>query len=177
MKINYYLVILLLSCCSISCINDRTKTISNVEAGDIDTVKQVYKPFKSFDNDTMKYLKENFVDHKSYYLNKPLSVLIKQLEIRIDHAVPSSPKFEAKSKNVNFISLNFRKMGDKPNVDYYRKKGGVINIEFEQSFSYDSVLNILKNEPLTWSKGINAFFANRTVKNIETINEYYKDLK
>ena len=41
-----------------------------------------YKPWKSFNNDSISYLKENF-DNSEYYVGKPLKCLLDDLEIQV----------------------------------------------------------------------------------------------
>jgi len=45
--------------------------------------QQYYKPLATFNGDTSAYLLDNFVTHQQYYLNKPLNVLLKQLEVPV----------------------------------------------------------------------------------------------
>lgn len=74
-----------------------------------DTGKLAYKPLLDFANDSIAYLKYNFLSHKSFFIGRPFSVLRKKLEIKpanilgADTAIHLSPGF------ISDITVGFTK--------------------------------------------------------------------
>jgi hypothetical protein len=171
----YKFLFLLLFTFIFSCYNGKSKNDASISKTQstlaIDSVELTYKPFKLYNYDTMKYLKDNFVDHKAYYLNKPLKILIEKLEIEIMASYPHAPEFENSSHYVDGLNLEFRDIYTNFNVEKLRQKRGILNIKLQNHFSLDS-LNMLKKS-LKYNKAIEAFYSNMVVADIVTTWEYY----
>lgn len=146
-------------------------------SSNVDTIKLVYKPFKMYKGDTLRYLKENFVDHKAYYLNKPLKALMEKLEIKIYSTIPTSSIFE-RTDVFDGLMLNFSGIY-KTNP---RQKRGMLNIKLQKWF-YRDTLNVIDKKNLKLGTNIEYFFSDMIVSDIGTnwifyyfpLKEYKKD--
>lgn len=129
------------------------------------TIKTSVIPLKNFKQDTLEYLRENFVLNKQTYVNKPFKVLLDSLNLPI-------------FKFYNVIASVDSPTQDSPGViiDVYPEKFDNnkkpiyptnLMILFKKSIPLDSTLGLIKITHLKWNKDAINFFQDRLVEKVQ----------
>jgi hypothetical protein len=116
-------------------------SISQVQAQD----DLPYRPFKSFNNDTIQYLDYNFFIRHAQYKGKKVSDFIKDLELSIVYVHEIVDLINTGNKlisEVSSMSLGIRRVGDSPGSDrnYYvgiTLAKPIFFEDFEKAAKYD----------------------------------------
>ncbi|WP_316847126.1 hypothetical protein [Pedobacter psychrodurus] len=146
---------------------DKTKTDT------LHSQKLAYQKWKGFKADTLNYLVENFVDRKSYYKNKPLGVLLKDIEIPIVHYTTDF-SYPPNEKYINGITLMFERNAVVYNKFQTKKKvANLIVVNLKGSLTNEEVRSFLMRYKRTWSKQAALFFDEQLVEDIAIV-EYDK---
>ncbi|MBQ2591120.1 MAG: hypothetical protein II569_05215 [Paludibacteraceae bacterium] len=134
-----------------------------------------YKPWKSFNNDSISYLKENF-DNNEYYVGKPINELLNDLELQIKcaHFLPniwgdnkldfSTFYFEKNNTVLKFILG--KKISLLPKIDISFEP-----VEKEEYEQYDTMVRNARNRgevnlDTEWELFGKAFIENRIITKI-----------
>lgn len=125
-----------------------------------------YKNLRYFGNDTLSYLRENFVNNKDYYLQKKLKVLLKDLELPVqNHLVSLSGNNTSFSDGITLI------LTDEKTFYSNKKKGKYIllNISWDSFVDSKSALELLDSNKMRWNDKVKDFYINRIVKDVNMV--------
>lgn len=135
-----------------------------------------YKPWKSFNNDSISYLKENF-DNNEYYVGKPINELLNDLEIKVRRA-DFMPNVWG-DKKVDFATLYFETDKVVSRAILIERRGKSLlklHVSFEpvdgsEYDSYDTSLRKARNnnevnKDTKWEMFDKAFLENRIITKI-----------
>jgi hypothetical protein len=135
-----------------------------------------YKPWNTFNNDSISYLKENF-DNSEYYVGKPINELLSDLEIQVKRA-DFMPNVWG-DKKVDFATLYFEadKIVSRAIIIERRGKSLLkLHVSFEpvDAYEYDSYDSSLRkarnnnevNKDTRWEMFDKAFLGNRIITKI-----------
>ena len=135
-----------------------------------------YKPWKSFNNDSISYLKENF-DNSEYYVGKPINELLNDLEIKVRRA-DFMPNVWG-DKKVDFATLYFETDKVVSRAIIIERRGNSLlklHVSFEpvdgsEYDSYDTSLRKARNnnevnKDTKWEMFDKAFLGNRIITKI-----------
>lgn len=118
---------------------------------------------KSFDNDTVQYLNENFKKQKQFFVHKELTVLVDSLGIPIKSYLIGE-KFN-QPDSVSEITLVFTDMS-RLILDRQHEKYKLMKIIWQRSISLDSTLKVLNRTKGIWDKEAYEFYKNCIIKDI-----------
>lgn len=136
-----------------------------------------YLQFSTFNNDTVTYLKANFETNKSYYIGKPVSVLLSDLELTVLSYTPAQDMNFKRSNGVMLCFMSYSEKHQKAikhlkNLSFYIEfQTPVPNEEFGNYFlslKANGVVNVYD-----WGTYPINFYKDRIIKDIKVI-EYYK---
>lgn len=136
-----------------------------------------YRPFKTFKGDTLAYLRTNFVDRMAYYQNKPLSVLLKDVEINIHTFTPIQPYFPPEDDSPYGVYLRFE-----DEIAYYNKKkmkkiSHTLVVLIKDTIDMEKIRPMLRRNKSRWTKEIKAFYEDKIVKEIGMIRHHTAEPK
>ncbi|MET4083434.1 hypothetical protein ABIB40_003405 [Pedobacter sp. UYP30] len=129
------------------------------------TIKISVIPLKNFKQDTLEYLKENFVINKQSYINKPFKVLLDSLKLPIFKYYNGVPSYDSRTDDVPAIYLNI--FSDVPEKMKNGTNPGILLISFNRLIPADSAYGLIKVTHLKWKRDAVKFYQNRLVKNIQ----------
>ncbi|MFN0255127.1 hypothetical protein [Pedobacter ureilyticus] len=139
-----------------------------------------YKAFKTFKNDTLNYLVHNFERRKSYYIDRTLNALYKDLELPIIRGIISEGKkynggrhSPPSNGSVSHISLYLEK--DIAVFTKFRSKirPNILVVKLKQ-FPADSAWLLSKKyykAPSSWPQEVANYYANRRIEDILLISK------
>ena len=127
---------------------------------------QPFRPLKEFRGDTVAYVKTNFFQRKTYYENKPLEVLLKDLGIPIRSYITIYPF--ADIQHFSTIMLSLWPWAETAGTVLAGRDVPLIHVTFDQPIALDSAAVLRrKDKPRgAWQEEEEAFFGSRKVKNI-----------
>lgn len=134
-----------------------------------------YKNFEMFKGDTLSYLRNNFIVRKEYYQYKPLSDLLKDLEIPIlKYTIIAHPHFSIHDK-LKGIYLKFERDADILNKYDLKKVPDMLIITFKDSVDIKTIRPMLRRGKSLWTKESETYFSRKHVGNISMT--HYSDTR
>ena len=127
---------------------------------------ETYRSFKKFDNDTLGYLKSNFYDHKEFYKEKELGVLLNKIELPIKSYTPI---FNINDVTGIYISL-FYDLKEKRYKLSNKEKTHNLIVEFRKPIPVNEISNMLLKNKGNWTKDEAEFFGKQIVKDIDLMD-------
>ena len=117
-----------------------------------------YRPFKSFHNDTIRYLDYNFTIRNDQYLNKPAGEFFNDLELPIVYVSYLVAQFKPSGGGSDIVAMNL----------VIRKVG---NGDYEGDYSRDYYIRIFLTSPVDGDNFANALY--RDERNKGKTDYYY----
>lgn len=148
-------------------------------------IMPAFKPFEKFNNDTLKYLAHNFERRKANYRNKPLSYLLKDIELPILYYNLTFGQYEGghniPNDSITHINLFVEKNGyaHAKLLRNLEPNGIIVKVK---PFHQDSSLLLRRKYyklQITWSKEEEYYYANKQVEDVllERFKPRNKNLK
>lgn len=135
-----------------------------------DTLKKSFtlKALKSVNSDTLNYLRSNFILHKDFYINKPLNILLKDLElpvIRYYQMFLDPPQLE----RLEGITLKFER-----DVDMLRKFDSkmvpnMLIISLKDSIMLNDIRPLMMKHKGNWSMEVQNYYKDKKIKELMMI--------
>lgn len=129
--------------------------------------KSGYKNLKGFKNDSLGYLRENFIANKQYYTKKKLGVLLNNLELPIENYYVSLSNDPTLSDGIMIVFddkkafLSNKKMG----------KYVLLNISWETLLDEKIVFDLVRSSKTKWTNEVNDFYKDKVVKDINMVTK------
>ncbi|MFD1258554.1 hypothetical protein ACFQ3S_17240 [Mucilaginibacter terrae] len=131
-----------------------------------------YKPLSTYNGDTLNYVKQNFIDRRAAYIDKPLSILLKDLELTVKD-------FSSGSAGVNpnediVLSLEFYSYLQKKSKIAAKTTPSTIIINWKTPLPVTETIPFIKKGK--WSDEAQAYFGKQLVADID-MEDYGFDKK
>ena len=134
----------------------------------------VYKLYSTFNKDTLGYLKTNFETNKAFYIGKPLSTLLGDLELPVLSSTPSFHLYDP----VNNLSLYFIPTNEKWNRMNKKGKFVYISVTLSQPIPAADIYALIKQVKVAypsyssfqlcdWETLQQSFYAPRIIQDIQ----------
>jgi len=149
--------------------NHKARTSADKAVPDtLHTHELPYRKWKDFNADTLNYLVKNFVDRKTYYKNKPLSVFFKDIEIPIvDYTTDFS--YPPNDKYLHGITLMFENYVVVYNKFQTKKVPNLLVVDLKGFLTNEEVRSFLIKYKQPWPKEAKLFFDKQLVNDIGII--------
>ncbi|MFD1258556.1 hypothetical protein ACFQ3S_17250 [Mucilaginibacter terrae] len=126
-----------------------------------------YQSLSTFNGDTAKYLKVNFIDRQEAYINKKLDVLLKDMEVPITKFVAVLDQSTFKTSTLVYLNIdNYREQTKKIET---KNEPSVIIINWKKPIAADSTIAIMRSTQGLWNAAAKQYFGNQTIGSIEKI--------
>jgi hypothetical protein len=168
MKI-FFLPLLFLGCIPASEENKSNNSIKPQQ----DTVKTEaivqIKSLEKFENDTLAYLRENFVANKVQFIGQPFKVLLAKLDLPV---VTYAPAFADYPNLDKIIGIHFKFETDATWLGKINSKRipNALYISFKHPLNNEEVIKIMKKDNRFWGKEAADFYGNVIINDIKLIN-------
>ncbi|HTN22197.1 MAG TPA: hypothetical protein VL125_17095 [Pelobium sp.] len=162
---NYILIMgcLFITCCGMQNRGINLKYNTNMK-------EDGYQPLSDFKNDTISYIKDNFIKHKSNYIGKEIKNLLNDLELPIKiYYLGIDPNVE------QYYYITFQFYNDSEVDDKVRNKVDplILNIFLENPVKTTIPLSIYKKANKNWTKDASEFWETQKIKDIEMVNHKF----
>lgn len=150
--------IILLCCCSV---------LKQPKENYINKLQAHYKPLKTYNKDTISYVKENFVLNKKNYIGKEINELLKDLEIPIiTYKLGPDPNM----KDYFYISLQF--FNDKVVNGKISNKIDplIMPIVLEQPIEITVPLGLFRKNQQKWTSEETVYWGKQKIKDIGIVD-------
>jgi hypothetical protein len=127
-----------------------------------------YQPLSTFNSDTLKYIKDNFIKNKAIYSHQPLSRLITYFEIPIKNYLLGIDARYVDS--LPDISLEIYSYKERQSKIANKKNPAIIVISWEKQLPMDSVIKLSRIEHGGWGEATKAYLGKQIVKDIQLVN-------
>lgn len=126
-----------------------------------------YKPLVAFNDDTLAYAKYNFEVRKEAYINKPFSVLLKDLEIPIDIFYNALSAYRA---NTIFATTLEPKIGKGRYINNADKWIPIkIVIMWKEAIDSKPIYQAIHNDGNIWTEGISDLYREQIVGDVNVL--------
>ncbi len=125
--------------------------------------KPLVKPLAAFRGDTIAYIENNFVDHKEYYVHKPLGVLLGDMTIPVGSylfGVGRSVKYSP------YLTICFYSRQELDRRIAGKKQAFLIHIHWEEGALMDTVVALQRKYNQRWTPELERYYSGLTVKDI-----------
>jgi len=130
-----------------------------------------YKPLNKFEDDNLKYLQTNFLDHQDFYKGKPLNVLLNDLEIDIKNYT-----FGVSAKNINLspdLSLNFYTPKQKEKQIKNKQNPLVLYVVWEVFLPQQKIVELLRKNDGHWTEEEKNYYGQHIIKEVGMVIPNY----
>lgn len=126
------------------------------------------KSLEKFENDTLAYLRENFVASKAHFIGQPLRVLGFNLDLPVVKYVPAYAEYPNLDK---IIGMHFKFENDATWLNKINSKRipNALYIRFKHSLSNEGVLKIKKKDNEIWGEEAANFYGDAIIDDIKLI--------
>ena len=170
-----YICLLFLGCNAesekkVTSYNKEIESTDTIPSGAVNQNILPYEKWQDLKGDTLAYLVNDFVNRKDFYINKPLSTLLKDFELPI---INHSPNFSYPPKGNNLLAITFK--FEKDEVFHHKfklkKVPNILIVYLESSLTNDEVADFYRKTKLPWSKELVAFFGNEIIKDVQKVKD------
>lgn len=130
-----------------------------------DSTTYSYKMFSTLKGDTLNYIRENFISKKKFYENKPLSILLKNVELPI---TSHNPTFGNPPNVEQVMGIHLRFDTEVTELSKFNKKKtpNSLLILLKQPINYKEAVSILKKNGRNWTNDSQDFYGKFTIEDI-----------
>ncbi len=125
-------------------------------------------PLSKYERDTVKYVNENFLNNRKFYIDKEMSYFLDNLEIPI-YKFTSSIGYPPNSV-YSHISIKFYNDVTIANKIKNKNEPIVMVISFNPPLQPNVIEPIMREAKGQWTKEVQQFFEKQKVKNIEIVD-------
>lgn len=166
MKNSVIIIISFLALTACNCLNKKTQTKNDQLIKKEEKI--YYLPLSSFKQDTLEYIKQNFLQNKTQFTGEEFSFFLEYLEVpikRFGSYIGYPP-----SSNYSFVSIQFYKYEERENLIKKKKNPMNLIIYFETPIPPERMDSIRKITNNNWTNDAAAFFSKQKIKNIQMVD-------
>lgn len=129
-----------------------------------------YIPLQRLQGDTLKYLQRNFLENQDFYRNKPLNVLLNDLDLDIKAYSNSY------GRNLNLsdgLSLSFYSRSEERIKISNRKNPLVLVIQWETPLPQENIVKLLRKNKGQWTEEEKEYYGQHILKEIGMVVPNY----
>ncbi len=122
------------------------------------------KPITALQNDTLTYIKINFIERKMAYIGKPLNTLFKDLKIPIkSYMLGTNMKKSNEIPDMSFSFINREELTTKI-ID--NQEPLIIHISFQTPLSREFTTVLGQKTDWKWTKEVEKYYGKQIIKNL-----------
>lgn len=130
-----------------------------------------YEALQSFKNDSLLYLKTNFILNKTNYLNKNISYLLNDLELPVNKYIPG---IDGVPPNLYYSVISIQFTNDlmvNESMEKRKQSPLILIIYFEKPISTERMNEIRSITKGNWGKDAIEIFGKEKIKDIEMVTK------
>lgn len=126
-----------------------------------------YTPLNKFQSDSSKYLYDNFIKNKKYYIDRKLELVLNNLELPVQNYLVSLSNNNLNESNAITLILTDEKVFFS---NKEKKKYILLNITWKIPINGKQAFDLLEKSKTQWNNSAKEFYKNNIVKDINMVN-------